>query len=298
MRRLLIVLSLLTLSSCAPKAEKAQNKLLHSFIMNGTDVKEGDPIASSIVGVFNTKDKSICTGSLIGPNIVLTAAHCVPERASHVKIVFSNNIDYTMNAREPDVLQEFALSATDFKVGPTWDPNDETTEVDTGDIALIKFKGTIPVGYKAAKFLPDNSALKAGAMVTVAGYGINVVNATQIDPRKYHKLEEAIEYGEVYCEENDNKKMTCYKVETDGDGVLRTTQAPIASIDDTEVRLDERKAGTCNGDSGGPAYILQNGELFLFGVTSRGSALCNEVGVYTNALYYSTWINETIKKLK
>lgn len=299
MRRLVIVLSLLLLASCGPKSSSTQLNLINSSIINGTDVKSGDLIASSIVGVFNANENFICTGSLIAPNIVMTAAHCAPKRASHVKIIFSNDIDYTMSSLEPDIIQEFVLPATDFKVGPTWDEEDETIEMNTGDIALIKFKGQLPAGFKPASMLSDESTLKKGSMVTVAGFGVSEVSKKQIDPRKYHNLEVAIEEGEVICEEKDNgKRGSCFKVEASGDGILRMTEAAISSIHETEIILDERKAGTCNGDSGGPAYVRINEELFLFGVTSRGSAFCDEVGIYTNALYYKSWIAETIKLLK
>lgn len=298
MRQLVIALSLIITSSCGPKSANNKLSLKKSSIMNGTVVKDSDKIAASIVGVYNVKERYLCTGSLISNNIVLTAAHCAPEKATDIKIVFSTDIDDTMNTREPDILQEFVLSATDFKVGSTWNPNDETTEIDTGDIALIKFRGTIPSGFKVATFLPNQNILKNRAMVTVAGFGVDTVKTKRIDEKKYNDLEKAIEDGEVFCDENNGKYTNCYEIVSSGDGILRTTEAPISGIFKTEVFLDERKAGTCNGDSGGPAYIKQNGEFFLFGVTSRGSALCNESGVYTNALYYRQWINETIKILK
>ncbi len=298
MCRFLIVFSLLVLTSCGPKSTSNRLIIKDSSIMNGTDVKASDVIASSTVGVFDAKNNAICTGTLISSNIVLTAAHCAPDRASDMKIVFSNDLDDTMYSRELDILQEYVLPVTDFKVGPTWNPNNETIEIDTGDIALVKFKGNLPRGFKPANFLADVSAIKKGAIVTVAGFGVNLVKTTKIDPKTYRNLEEAIQYGEVFCDEENGKKVNCFSIESSGDGILRTTTAPIASIYKTEIRLDERRAGTCNGDSGGPAFIQQNGQLYLFGVTSRGSALCNEVGVYTNALYYGSWIVETSKILK
>lgn len=266
--------------------------------MNGKSVQEKDALAASIVGIYNTKEKFICTGSLITSNIVLTAAHCMPKRASDVKIVFATNIDYIMNTREMDILQEHALTATDFRVSPTWDPKNETVEIDTGDIAIIKIKGTVPAGYKPATFLASKEDLKVGAVVTVAGYGVDSVEMNEIDPKKYRKLEEAIEFGDVFCSgDRKNNYGTCFEIERSGDGELRTTTAPISFVYETEVRLNEKQAGTCNGDSGGPAYILKDGVYYLFGVTSRGSELCNEVGVYTNALAWKTWIDETILSL-
>lgn len=295
MRLTIITLGLLSLFSCSPKSSSKPNVAISASIMNGKVVKEKDSIASSVVGVYNKKFNSICSASLIAHNVVLTAAHCVPDRASDVKIVFSVDIDQTINAREQDILQDFVLPATDFKVGPSWNPKNETVEVDTGDIALIKFKGNIPSGYKPATFLTDINELKIGNTVTLVGFGVNSVDMEEINPKKYRKLDEAIENGDVICSgNNSNNYGTCFKIDRSGDGILRMTSAPISFIHETEVRLNEKTSGTCNGDSGGPAFIEKNGTYYLFGVTSRGSELCNEVGVYTNALYYKTWIEQTI----
>lgn len=303
MRRLLIILSSIALVSCAPKTTNTKALLVDSSIINGRDVKSGESLGSSVVAVYNTKNKYLCTGTLIDTNVVLTAAHCAPERISQLKIVFTIDIDETVNAREPDILEEFALQVTDFKTSPKWDVNDETTEVDTGDIALVKFRGTIPKGWAPVKRLTDSSEIKIGAVATVAGFGVDFVDTSKrVDPKKYYNIQEAIDNGDIMCEESGNNKKekytNCFKIEMSGDGLLRTANAPISFLTETEIHLNEKKAGTCSGDSGGPVFLTVKGELLLLGVTSRGSELCDEVGVYTNAVYYKQWIDDTMKILK
>jgi secreted trypsin-like serine protease len=293
MSRLFIGTLLLTLVSCSPKSPTLLTQTKLSSIMNGRAVAPTDAVAKHVVAVYDTRVGGLCTGTLIDTNIVITAAHCAPKKASHAKIIFSDSIDYILTSLEPDVKQERMLTVVDFKIGPKWNPNNEA-DFDIGDIAIFKFKGQLPAGYSPVKMIADKSELNIGTSVTLAGFGVDTIITKKIDPKTYPNLEEAIAYGEVVCEENGE----CVSVESEGDGMLRMTEAPISEFKETEVILDEKKAGTCSGDSGGPAFIQKNGELFLFGVTSRGGALCNDIGVYTNVLSYTQFITETVKRFK
>ena len=295
MSRVLLALSLVALISCEPKGSNNVVVGNGAAIMHGTDVKDTDSILSSIVAIYNDKEGYLCTGSIIAPNIVLTAAHCISGNPSDMRLVFGTNMDEWLNAREPDVQAEHIRRVSDMKINEEYKKRTNAA-TNTYDIALMKFKGTLPEGYKPATFLADQKLLKRGAIVTLAGYGVSSVEMVPLDPKKYKgdKLDQAIENGEVTCDANGHN---CFEVNMTGDGLLRQTQAPIASLQETEVRLDESKAGTCAGDSGGPAYILKDGVYYLFGITSRGSSLCEGYGVYTNALEHQTWINDTIKTL-
>ncbi|WP_291516386.1 trypsin-like serine protease [Bdellovibrio sp. ArHS] len=296
MSRYLIIFGLIALVSCTPKSQPQVDVEKNAAIMGGTLVPEGASIVSGVVGIYDTQDNSICTGSLIAENLVLTAAHCATSKASKLRIVFGVDIDQTMAIREPDVLQEYTRTVTKIETHPSYKPEEqEDKEIDFGDIAILKFPGKLPAGYKPVSLLQDGSILQKGFVVTLAGYGVANVDLEPVDARKMRNIEEAIEYGEVVC---DDDRKNCLKVDMSGDGELRQTTAPVSFLTETEVFLDESKGrGTCSGDSGGPAYVQKNGQYFLFGVTSRGSQLCDDVGVYTNTVYYNNWIRETAQKM-
>lgn len=131
------------------------------------------------------------------------------------------------------------------------------------DLMIVEFEGEAPAGYTPAKFLDDDSVLQNGTMVTFAGYGVT----------------------------NGHSQK--------GDGTLRKTQSPIkdTKFSDTEIQTDERRTGTCNIDSGGPAFVQVNGELLYWGVTSRGAANCNKDGVYTRINAYRDWVDGVMKDL-
>lgn len=300
MSRFALILCLFTLVSCgyASKQENVETDK-KSAIMGGALVNVQESINAGIVGIYDQKDKSFCTGSLIGENIVLTAAHCVQTKPSRLKIVFGLELDAIMWTHEPDIFREFTRSVAAFKAHSAYNPNEQgDKQTDWGDIAIIKFKGSLPNGYKPVPVLEDDSILKRGLGITVAGYGVSEVAVEPVDAKTIPDIDEAIEYGEVLCED-DTTRDNCVQVDMDGDGVLRQTIAPISSVQETEFRLDESKGhGTCSGDSGGPAYVQEDGQYYLVGVTSRGSPLCDDVGVYTNAVYYKDWIAKTIKQLQ
>ncbi|ASD62905.1 serine protease [Bdellovibrio bacteriovorus] len=298
LNRILLALVAIVLASCGLSNRPQVNTKDSAGIMGGTLVAENAKIASGIVGIMDLQSNSICTGSIIAENYILTAAHCVIGlKPSKLRLIFGLDVDELMGAREQDIVQMYTRSVSDYKIHSSYNEVDqEEKETDWGDIALIKFHGALPPGYKPVQMLKDDTILRRGLTVTLAGYGVSQVDTEPVDARKVKNLDEALEYGEIICDED---LKNCLKVDMSGDGVLRQTKAPISSVQETEVRLDESKgSGTCAGDSGGPAYVDIKGELFLFGVTSRGSALCDSVGVYTNAVYYADWIKSTMPKMR
>lgn len=300
MPRFAVILGLFSLVSCGynSKHENVEIKK-DAAIMGGTLVGEKEAIYTGIVGIYDQRDKALCTGSLIGQNFVLTAAHCVQTKPSRLKIVFGLDMDAIMSTHEPDVLQAYTRSVVSFKVHPNYNPNEvDNKDSDWGDIAVIKFSGTLPPGYKPVPLLANDSILKRGQIVTVAGYGVSQVDVAPVDIKRISNIDQAIQDGEVLCEDDTTRK-NCVAVDMSGDGVLRQTTVSVSSVQETEFQLDESKGhGTCAGDSGGPAYIEQDGQYFLLGVTSRGSALCAGTGVYTNAVYYKDWIASTVQQLQ
>ena len=64
---------------------------------------------------------------------------------------------------------------------------------------------------------------------------------------------------------------------------------------DSEVNLGGGGTSSCNGDSGGPAYVqLEDGSWRVFGVTSRGtSGNCADESIYGRMSPYVEWMEDT-----
>ncbi len=71
---------------------------------------------------------------------------------------------------------------------------------------------------------------------------------------------------------------------------------------DREIVAGGNGVDSCNGDSGGPAYVMVGGQLRLAGATSRATRNsarpCGDGGVYTRVDRYLPWIRDTAKAEK
>lgn len=295
MSRVLCTLAALVLVSCV--GQKTSTIPKGSGIIGGTDVAEGAPVASSIVAIIDKEFNSVCTGSIIAENFIVTAAHCAND-AKHLKVIFGNDMDLYLNAHEQDILEMHVRQVTAVVAHPDYDDElNEQKNTDHNDIAVMRFTGSLPPGYKPATILADDSYIKIGKIAKVAGFGVDFVELKPINQKKMKDLREKIDSGEVYCE--DEQEKHCFEVEATGEGILRQAEAPISLKGISEVLLNETKGqGTCMGDSGGPAYLQDGENFYLFGVTSRGSPLCDGTGIYTNVVYFTNWINKTMASLR
>lgn len=264
LRYVLSLFILTTLLACSPATSTRDSDGLEASvsshsIIGGQEVTPSESPAQTSVIIYNTTAKAICTGSLLGNNIVLTAAHCLGQDPSKLVVVFTTNIQKATREMSRPIVG--AIS------NPLWKTNRNKPK-DTGDIAVIKYQGTTPAGYRPANFLPNLSPLKNGAAVVLAGYGIS-----------------------------DGVKKT-------GAGVLRQVMTTISNVQfsQTELQLEQRAGhGACHGDSGGPAYILSGNTYYLWGITSRGDQdkkdQCNVFSIYTNLPVYYKWIKDTAQAL-
>jgi secreted trypsin-like serine protease len=251
-------ISALALSACGKNTGSVAGST-DSTIIGGTDATGSEDFAPVVVSVYNAAKGGLCTGSIVSDSLIVTAAHCVDGKPSDLRLIFGTDIrnEQTRTVKMVDA----------YKVSPLW-PFRSDEEFNAGDIAMIKFSGGLPAGYRAAQILNDKSALQNGTVVTLAGYGIS-----------------------------DGVAHT-------GAGNLRYTDVKIqnAAYSESEVLVSQTEGkGACHGDSGGPAYVRVNGQLMLWGVTNRGvndpKNDCSVSAAYANILAHTDWLKETATEL-
>jgi secreted trypsin-like serine protease len=266
----LFVMSSLILITALASSANAQNRKFKNFIVGGDAVSANDPIASTTVFISGQEDEGtyFCSGSLIDKDMVVTAAHCVQGALDNsLRIIFTRQVSF-----DSDGIPTLTDSSPEVHqvygsiFNPQYDPN--YTGADQHDIAIIRFKGELPSGYQTSTLLNASVNLTAGETVTLAGYG-----TTQPDG-------------------------------SDTGGDLRKVDVQIASmLGKTEVVLDQSQGkGACFGDSGGPAFVTTNNQLFLWGLTNRAYpddvSDCSHQSVYTRITTYSDFVSQSEATLR
>lgn len=232
-------------------------------IIAGEPVAAEDVIGTSTVMILDAQTgENFCTGTLISKNLVLTAAHCTSENPRSMKIGFAKEVPRPGR-------QVPSRQVISGMVHPNWPKLTYETEKNWGDIALLRFEGSVPEGYSPAKILSQKAAVQNGRPAILAGFG---------DMNK-KPLQSA------------QRLMRAKVIVTD------------AQYSETEVLFEQFEGrGACHGDSGGPAFLTLAGRSVVFGVTSRSATLgggetCLEGSVYTNTATVMDFIRQAASDL-
>lgn len=262
------------------------NPTLRQGIMGGEPLESHLGFAGHVVGIMDVNEGYLCSGTLISENVVVTAAHCIGKVPQKMFIVFDP--DMTPYWSIEDLKSEKKIrSVLSTVVHEKFKKNHKPNQrFDWYDMALIRFAGTLPEGYSPSRLLVDNSEMRSGDSVILAGYGVNQVSVEPTDPPKNNK-DQPNDGSEIYC----TSKNLCVKIMSTGDGLARWTTTVVESVQNIEFVLTESKGrGTCVGDSGGSAFVQNGDDYYLAGVTSRGSTTCDQSGVYTSVSTLHPWI--------
>lgn len=246
-----VLLALVALSHCAVGESVSSSE--DSIV--GGEVDKDHP---SVVALADD-EKAFCTGTLVSPRVVLSAAHCA-KRAK--RVLFGPRISRPISSVR--VVREY--------VHPLFEKRNLSN-----DLLLLELEAAADV-EPSPLFRGEvtNSPSFVGSTLVTVGFGVS-----------------------------DGEKNT-------GFGVKRVVRFPllavgpadvggsVGTIDGTQFYYRSPDRNTCDGDSGGPSFIVRDGVEYVVGVTSYGDKDCKVDGVNqrTDAPQIARFLQNTIDRIE
>ncbi len=233
---------------------------------SGTQTIAGGTADVSHQNVFllareSMSSSALCTATLIAPNLLLTARHCVSQGTGDDHVLCGNSVlgdpfppsaFFSTNDPTPRDQSPF-FSAVDVRV--------PGQGVDTCgyDVALIILKQNVPADVSVPAIPRIDREVQPGEKYTAVGYGLNAAG------------------------NQTGSRMVL--------GGLRIECQPGSCGEGVESTEFRGETGICSGDSGGPAL---DADGKVVGVVSRGGPDCG-TPVYSTVTAWHDFIIDTAK---
>lgn len=246
-------------------------------IEGGHLVQPSDPIGHASVLLLGPNQ--FCTATLISTDILITAAHCVWDQHKRQPITDPKELSAYFGDAKSDSTwtqwivfdQKLDVAALDLKYYPKFNNDFAATTSRPWpngpkyDIAVVRINKSYPSAFSPVRILKHTTMLRHGVPVEVAGRG---------NPNA------------------DRGNLALRTISTNIVGNASATDSAFFVNLNLAACIHHEPGCTCldHGDSGGPGFIRQSGQVFLWGVDSGPTN-------YTSVSYFYSWLKNAVVQM-
>lgn len=251
--KLLVGLGLATMAAvvgCGTQGSHEVTAEVEQPMVGGT-VSTGDPAVVVTRAQYSDGSTGSCTGTLIAPNVVLTASHCIEDSPKAVGVWFGT---YATQAKEAEWKKAKA-----WHTHPNWPPKPYINQANDCAVIILEeaVSNVTPKPYMHESMMPAGGGKSPwiGRDVRLVGFG-----NTQGNPAA-------------------------------GWGTKRYLNTKIKDVREQTVTIGSPGKVSCQGDSGGPLFVDLNGVETVGGISSFGDQGCIQEADYARAAECAAWID-------
>ncbi len=241
----------------------------HPSIVGGSEATQGTWGFMAFVAHFDVNRTADfwCSGTLITPNVVLTAGHCAADDQTGQPLDPSGYAVETGAVNIEDAANRHWSDVSQVVVEPAYDANSYA-----GDAALLVLAKPVTAPTVRIAGSDETDPYTPGRDALIAGWGLTDPNA---DSTGLLEAAPTNVRGSDYCERFWDDFQSAW--------------------DTCAAQAFDPSTATCNGDSGGPLLTADtHGDPVEIGVTSVGPKDCNWVTAdyFTRTDVISQWAAE------
>lgn len=291
--RHLLGIGALALTACSSDVQEAADGKIEQPIVRAAAQGGKDQVVLLYMRtVSNGQFRSrTCTGTYIGPRLVLTAAHCMSNVVSNLVYAYwGEHFDTDFAALPqagitpiippPGQPSLFAQAET-YQVHPDWDPS-----LVHPDMAVVYLDRDLPFKpLEVARFRVSKDF--EGKTATLDGWGASQALSADISQTVGGHTQRT-----GFTKILGSPTSADYHPEDPNAGML----VPAIRRDTLKTDGHAPYANSCAGDSGGPLFVKKNGKDYVAGVGSWTGLWCEDYALFTRIDPFLDFIDDAQRR--